>query len=298
MSAFLLLRQWLERRLEPKPLGWLRESLREIAQGPPPARLGALFALASRHVPRAALAPDERDLEAAGRAIPLWSPERWTLRETARVALVLAHPDLPHEAGALALEELFRYADEGELCALCRALALLPAGERFVARGREGCRSNMRSVFEAAALDTPYPLRCFDEEAFRQAAIKCLFVEAPLWRLAGLDERLSPELARMALDLADERRSAGRAVRPELWLCLGEHGGERGLRSLERELDPANPSRAGRRAAALGLARAGAGERLGALLEGEADALVRQSMEAALAGVLAGPFFRQLDGGS
>jgi hypothetical protein len=50
----------------------------------------------------------------------------------------------------------------------------------------------------------------------------------------GLDERLSGELARMALDLADERRSAGRPVNPLLWLCLGAHGGAGVVPPLER----------------------------------------------------------------
>ena len=51
--------------------------------------------------------------------------------------------------------------------------------------------------------------------------LKALFVGAPLWRVYGLDKRIDAELARMALDLADERCSAHREVQPELWLCLG-----------------------------------------------------------------------------
>ena len=74
-------------------------------------------------------------------------------------------------------------------------------------------------------------------------------------RVVGLDGRLSPELACMALDLADERRSASRDIPPELWLCLGEYGGERGVAALVEELASAGPL--GRRAAVLGLAGLG-----------------------------------------
>lgn len=80
-----------------------------------------------------------------------------------------------------------------------------------------------------------------------------MFVGAPLWRLHGLDRRLSPELARMALDLADERRSAGRPVNPDSWLLVGKHAGARGVASLERELASGSP--AGKAAAAEALAR-------------------------------------------
>lgn len=295
MSFLPLLRPWLERRLDPPALAWFREALREVSGGPAAARFGALVSLASRHVEARPLEPTAEELAAAEHVLPGWRPERWELREGVRVALVLAHPELAREAGERAVDELFRYADEGELRALCRSLALLPAPERFLARARAGCRSNMRSVFEAAALDTPFPFRFFDDLAWNQAVVKCLFVEAPLWRLVGLDRRLSGELARMALDLADERRSAGRTVRHELWLCLGAHSGERGLRSLELELDPSNPHRLGRRAAAIGLARAGAVQRLAARRETEEDRLVRQAMDDALQGRTSAETFQQFD---
>ena len=94
----------------------------------------------------------------------------------------------------------------------------------------------------------------------------------------------------MALDLADERRSAGRAIPPELWLCLGTHGGERALAALENELAgggstaEAGAARLERRAAALGLARAGRRERLAELAEVESDPEVAATMRGALAG--------------
>lgn len=295
MSPFLLLRQWLDSRLEPRSRAWLKEALREIADGAPAARFGALFSLASRFAPARPLAPEEKELRAASQALEGWRPERWDQREAARVELLLSRPDLGQESAVLAIDELFRYADEGEQRALCRSLALLPAPERFLERARAGCRTNMRSVFEATALDTPYPFRWFDDPAWNQAVIKCLFLEAPLWRMFGLDRRLSAELARMALDFADERRSAGRVVNHELWLCLGEHGGERALESLERELDPANPHAPGRRAAALALARAGAGERLRERHEREADPLVRESMAVALQGPVDSESFRTFE---
>jgi hypothetical protein len=43
----------------------------------------------------------------------------------------------------------------------------------------------------------------------------------PLARVIGLDERRSPELARMARDYAAERRAAGRTVPDDLAHILG-----------------------------------------------------------------------------
>ncbi len=294
MTPFLLLRRLLETRLAPGGLRWFKSASGEISDDVPGARFCALLSLASRHAGRAPLAPGPSDLEAAERALAGWNPERWNQLEALRVALVLSRGDLATDSGSLAIEEAFRYADEGELCALQRSLALLPGPQRFAWRAGEGCRTNMKSVFEAAALDTPYPAQCFDDLAWRQVVIKCLFIGAPLWRLWGLDERLSPELARMALDLADERRSAGRSVPHELWLALGPYGGARGLEALELELSPENPHTLGRCAAVYAYARAGDTGRLQALERTERDPDVRAAIERARSGQTAATVFRTL----
>lgn len=295
MTPFLFLRKVLDARLGPSVGRWFKASLGEIADGPTDARFCELFSLASRHAKRVPLAPAAAEVEGARRVLAGWNPERWDLLETTRVALILARTDLASDEGALGIAEAFRYADEGEQCALQRSLALLPGPERFVWRAGEGCRSNLRSVFEAAALDTPYPFAHFDELAWCQCVIKCLFVGAPLWRLWGLDQRLSPELARMALDLADERRSAGRPVPHELWLCLGVYGAARGLDALERELDPGNPNLTGRCAAALAFARAGDTGRLALLAKSEAGREMRAALDRAGAGELGSAIFRHLE---
>ena len=230
------------------------------------------------------------EIESAGILRDGWNPANWTLLVAARVHLILSRPDLESQSGADAIESAFRFADEGELCALYRSLAHLPNGKRFVWRAAEGCRTNMVSVFEADVLDTPFPTEHFDDVAFNQAAIKALFVGVPLWRLWSLDRRLSPELARMALDLADERRSAGRVIQTDLWLCLGTFGGERGFAAIETEIarldtiDAADEEAMfGIRAAVLALGRAGATERLREICAGSHPALAAEA-EIGLAG--------------
>lgn len=272
---------------------WLAGAAAEVGEGVSDDRFAALLSLASRHAGRGPLGPSDAERAGAAERLPGWDPERWTLLETARVLLVLARNDLDEPSAERAIEEAFRYADEGELCALYRSLAHLPNPERFAWRAGEGCRSNMLTVFQAVACDTPFPASCFDDIAFQQAVVKGLFVGAPVWRIHGLDGRLNPELARMALDLADERRSAHRDVQHELWLCLGTHGGERGVASLERELESSNTL--GRKAAAYGLARAGEIARLEALAAAEADPEVAAAMRDALAGNTSQSAFRELD---
>jgi hypothetical protein len=276
----------LARTLPSASQQWLQGAQRQVAAGMAPADFAGLIALASRYIPRrAALGLDAAARSQAFETLEGWNPERWTLLEAARVRLVLARADLEAPSSVEALETTFAYADIGELCALYKSLCLLPGPKRWVWRAGEGCRSSMRAVFEAVACDSPFPVQHFDDLAWRQMVIKALFVEAPLWRVYGLDRRLDTELARMALDLAEERRSAGRPIQPELWLVLGRHGGARGLALLQQELEQG--PHAGRAAAALGLARAGELAPVLAAHAKETHSSVKGVMEQALKGSLA-----------
>jgi len=287
-------RDWLraavETRLSDAGRAWFAPSCERVAAGLDDHAFCGVISQASRFARGAALAPGADELARAAAILPGWNPERWTLLEAVRVALILSRSDLDTDAGARAVEEVFRYADVGELCAGYRSLALLPAPERFVWRAGEGARTNMRVVFEAVCCDTPYPVRWFDDVAWRQAVVKCLFVEAPLWRFHGIDERLDAELARMALDLADERHAAGRRVYPELFLCLTDVAGERGLAWIERAFHAGDPGV--RQAAALAFARAGRTDRLRELAASESDASVQRAIARALEGDVAAADFR------
>jgi len=245
----------LAARLDARQSGWLADRLSELAAAPPATRLAEALSLASRFAPRTKLAPTMQERAEASASLAGWNPERWTTLEAVRVVLVIAYAEGTNVGLPEALESCFQFADEGELCALYRSLQFLPDGARFVWRSGEGCRTNMQTVFRANACDTGFPARHFVDSAWRQLCVKAIFVGAPLWRVVGLDERIDSELTRMVLDLADERRSAGRPIAPELWLCVGRFEPERARRAIADEL--AGDPGPGRTAAVLALGRIG-----------------------------------------
>ena len=292
-QVYPLIKQLLASRLTDTGRDYMDKATEEIAAGVPRQRFSALLSMASRHARREPLALNESELADAARAVPGWSPAAWNLLELLRSALVLARTDLDQPAFSDDFEVLFRFADQGELCALYRCLLLLPAGERFVERAAEGCRTNMLTVFEAVALDSPYPAQNFDDTAWQQLVIKALFLGLPVHRITGLDGRLTAELTRMALDWADERASAGRSFHAGLWLCLGPYEGQRVEDLIVGHWPDAQPNE--RRAMGMALARARRLDCLDAQLAQEQDSQVREQLQRARDGhygqELFGPLF-------
>ena len=140
------------------------------------------------------------------------NPVGWTSDQVARVLLVLALPSEPAVAWLETLERIFHAGTVDELVALYQALPLYSHPQRLVARAAEGVRSNMRPVFEAVALNNPFPAAHLDDAAWNQMVLKCFFLAADVDRVIGIDQRRNSDLGRMLADYARERRVASRSV--------------------------------------------------------------------------------------
>jgi len=214
-SEIPLWKQLTNEQLSEPAHEYLYKSAEEICAGTSSQRFSALFSMASRYAKRTPVLNPK--------IINGVSPALWNQLELLRVALLLSRRDLSDDHFQADFEALFRFADEGESCALYRAISLLPDPARFVWRAGEGCRSNMLPIFNTVALDSPFPAKYFDDTAWNQLVMKAVFVETQIDRIQGLDHRLSPELTRMALDFAAERKSAGRTLISGFWLIPGAH---------------------------------------------------------------------------
>lgn len=142
--------------------------------------------------------------------------------ECGRAAMLLAasNPVAPQLVGLVA--DLYRRGDARERQAILRVLAALPEPQRFVELAVDACRTNVATVFEAIACDNPFAANFFPEAAFNQMVLKALFVSAPVGRIVGLPDRITPELIRMVAAFASERRAAGRPVPADVALIARE----------------------------------------------------------------------------
>ena len=175
---------------------WLDGAVHRLAGDP--GAIGGLFPLAGRRCGRDPLVESS----------PGHGPTGWTVGDAARVLLLAALPlrgdELAEQVGAL-----YRHGDAAEKRAVLRALPSLDLGDGAVELLHDAIRTNDPRLV-AAALG-PYADR-LDPQTWRQAVLKCVFMEIPLSAVAGLYQRADRELGRMLAALDDERRAAGRVV--------------------------------------------------------------------------------------
>jgi hypothetical protein len=199
---------------------WLEDSLPRHDAPPSSIALRAAFAGAGRRLRAIALGlstEERRQLQDLG----IDAPDGWGLDGLARAALLVRALELlPSGQHVAPVREIYLKGDEREQAAVLRALSLLPDPVRFLEIGIDGCRTNVRDVFEAIACENPYPATHFPEPAFNQLVLKAYFVGVPVSRILGLERRKTPELRRMAADYASERRAAGRPVPADIHLAM------------------------------------------------------------------------------
>ncbi len=249
-----LLYGWLKARLTPKSLDWLESALAQHFNSRSERVFFARFSEVPRRIGKSDLDLTTAELQTADQLCPGWTPIHWSVDQTARSLLMLTFLSEHSENYKGSLEKLLAAADISEQVAWYQSLPLLPNPEQFKAQAIDGLRTNMKAVFDAIALQNPYPAQYFDELAWNQMVLKALFIESPLSQIHGLDDRANPTLARMLRDYAHERWAAGREVNLQLWRLIGPFADDDLTSDLERALS--HPSAIAQQAAALACANA------------------------------------------
>lgn len=204
-------------RLDQKALAWVDECCAAISRDP--AAIRTRFPAVGR-----AVGPGPLDVDA--------DPDdlfAWTVQDAVRVRLLSACGD------AMAAEaiELYRFGDPLERRAVLRALDVLPIGHAGIPVVEDAVRTNDNRLI-AAALG-PFGADALDDNAFRQAVLKCVFVGIPLSGVSGLDTRTDPDLSRVLALYACERVAAGRTVPEDIWPLVNRHPPTEELAVLEEE---------------------------------------------------------------
>ena len=234
--VFVLLYDQVTQHLGGEATDWLAQSLRSAAQGNVRSLVPA-FSVTARKVGKESLYPSPTEISRADSIYPGWTINHWSLDQAARTLLLLAFPADDMARYRAAINLLFSNADIGELIALYQSLPVLPHAESFCSQAVNGVRSSMTAVFEAIALQNPYPADHFDRAAWNQMVLKALFEESPLFLIQGIDQRANAELAKMLAAYAHERWAARRQISPELWRSVGPFATGEIVNDLRRALE-------------------------------------------------------------
>ncbi|TXE14825.1 EboA domain-containing protein [Algoriphagus aquimarinus] len=229
------LTQTLESSATKKGLDWLSIQVEKISLEATPSKFFLAFSQASRYFKKEKLSLSDNDLKKANELLTGFQPEFWDQLQTARTVLMLSYPQ-EKEAWFAAMNQLFETADMNEHQALFAALPLMPFQEELIPRAIDGLRTNISLVFDAIALNNPFPAKYFPEANWNQMVLKAIFMQRPLYRIQGLEERRNPALAAIARDFAHERWAAGRDVMPEIWRLVSPFVNEKYLDDLKKVL--------------------------------------------------------------
>lgn len=134
----------------------------------------------------------------------------WPLDQLVRVDLLINLDEAN-------LSILFETAEMQEAVALTKALPFLLNPSSLLLRATDAVRSNMGPVFDAIAFGNTFPKDYFNESAWNQLVLKCIFNDKAIHQIIGLNERANQALADTLSDFAHERWSAGRRVPSQVW---------------------------------------------------------------------------------
>lgn len=212
---------------------WLQKKLSALATDFRDRTFYLAFSACSRFIEKTEIAFDDIDLAKLEELYPNFSATPWSKDEIARILLMTA---LPTSRNQQLLETLFGTADYRELIALYKGLYFLENAESFMLRGREGLRTNMVGVFDALALNNPYPAKYLTEDAWNHMVLKAVFMERPIYKVYQIETRKNPKLALIFLDYAHERWSAHRKVTPELWRFISGYVNDNYIKDIQKTI--------------------------------------------------------------
>ncbi len=214
LTSFLY--QILETNSEKSALDWLSTQVGKIHSEGSPNQFFLVFSQASRYFKKLPVHLTKYQKKQASDLVSGFDPAHWDLLQTARSFLLLQFPQ-EKEKWITTVHQLFETGDIHEQQTLYSALPIMPFSEDLLPRAIDGCRTNMTAIFDAISLNNPFPSKYFPEANWNQMVLKAVFMQRPLFRIQGLEERRNLPLANIASDFAHERWAAGRPVMAEIW---------------------------------------------------------------------------------
>ncbi|MCG2461882.1 EboA domain-containing protein [Flavobacteriaceae bacterium F89] len=138
------------------------------------------------------------------------------------------------------VNNIIQVADTSELVTFLKFLILLPDAGSFKTTAVDTLRTNISTVFDAIALNNPYPAKYFNDQQWNQMYLKAAFMQRDLGKIVDIEKRANPDLARIISDYAHERWAASRDIDPYFWRPVGQFLKGQLLSDMDRLLQSDN----------------------------------------------------------
>ncbi len=227
--------------LPEQSLVWLNKTIDEVSEASGERSFHMAFSAISRYTGKDKLVLEQKDVARAESIRKGWNIKNWSIDQAGRALLILSLPYKDPDKLKKILDNATNSADVAESIALYSCLPLLPHPESHCQRASDGIRNNIISVFDAVALDNPFPADYFSENAWNHLVLKGVFNNRPLSRIINIDQRANAALAGMIFSLAHERWAAGRTVTPELWRSVSPFIDEKNFPAIEKLFNRTDP---------------------------------------------------------
>lgn len=180
-------------------------------------------------------------LESNSEVVNYLKTKRASLLEIARIYLLVAVLEFDSGFFESKVANVIQVADSGELETFLKFLVFLPNAENYKNVAVDALRTNIVSVFDAIALNNPYPELYFTNKEWNQMYLKAAFLERNLNEIQAVDVKANKDLARIISDYAHERWAAGRNIDPYFWRPVTEFLDENLLNDIKSLLNNENP---------------------------------------------------------
>ena len=216
---------------------WLDQVIYDLETKPVNRSFFIAFSMAPRFTGKEKLLISENDIKEADYIRKGWYINDLTIDRAVRLLLILNAYNGNIAEHKNILNKLLYSGDLRELEAVFSSLPLLPHPQEHYDLALEGKRINMSAIFDRIALNNPFPADYLKEDSWNQMILKAVFIERPLYKIYGLNERINMRLASMLIDYVHERWAAGRTTTPELWRLISPFTDNVILRDIEKLFD-------------------------------------------------------------
>ena len=126
--------------------------------------------------------------ETAGEIYDYIKLQNGNLQQITRIYLLSEVLTAAPEVFTSKIANLISVADTGELEAFLKFMILLPAAENYKNTAVDALRTNIATIFDAIAMNNPYPAKFFNHQQWNQMFLKAAFMERDLNQILAIDK--------------------------------------------------------------------------------------------------------------